>query len=198
MNSNELSTKVDVAYAELVKAAELGSSPAEQKLYSQLMPKARSYLSHRRLEAEVEDLAHEAFIVFLNKVRNGELGEPERASSYFIGIVKNLLIGYQRKGARRKTTPDSIAIESAHDETSTNTEELTHRSELAQCLNRGLGKLTTERDRDLLCKYYLQDSRRADICFEMGLTAEQFSRVLYRARARLRHILSDTEAVLYI
>ncbi len=49
-----------------------------------------------------------------------------------------------------------------------------------------LQDLSTERDRQILTRYYLADQDKDDICRELELPEDHFKRVLFRARQRYR------------
>jgi RNA polymerase sigma-70 factor (ECF subfamily) len=47
-----------------------------------------------------------------------------------------------------------------------------------------LGALDSDRDREILFRFYLAEDDKARICRDLGLTALHFNRVLFRARER--------------
>jgi hypothetical protein len=55
-------------------------------------------------------------------------------------------------------------------------------------VRRTLEGLSTERDRDVLRRFYLTADDKDCICADLGLTRLQFNRVLYRARERFREL----------
>ena len=42
-----------------------------------------------------------------------------------------------------------------------------------------------ERDREVICRFYLEEQLQDQICREMGLTSTQYRLIKYRAKARL-------------
>ena len=52
-----------------------------------------------------------------------------------------------------------------------------------------LDELPTERDRQLLMRFYLDGTDKQQLCRELGLSPKHFDRVLMRARSRLRTII---------
>ena len=54
-----------------------------------------------RNPADAEDLVHETFIVALEKIRRGELREPDRLSGFMSSIARNLALSHSRKAERR-------------------------------------------------------------------------------------------------
>jgi len=60
---------------------------------------------------------------------------------------------------------------------------------LAQAVAELLEELPTERDRQLLMRFYLDGTDKQQLCRELGLSPKHFDRVLMRARSRLRTII---------
>jgi len=60
---------------------------------------------------------------------------------------------------------------------------------LAQSVAALLDELPTERDRQLLIRFYLDGTDKQQLCSELGLSPKHFDRVLMRARTRLRTII---------
>ena len=52
-----------------------------------------------------------------------------------------------------------------------------------------LDELPTQRDRQLLIRFYLEGGDKQQLCRELGLSPKHFDRVLMRARSRLRVII---------
>jgi len=52
-----------------------------------------------------------------------------------------------------------------------------------------LSELSTDRDRQLLQLYYLEEREKAEICQQLALSPAHFDRVLYRAKQRFRKLL---------
>jgi len=53
----------------------------------------------------------------------------------------------------------------------------------------GAEELPTERDRQLLTRFYLDGTDKQQLCRDLGLSPKHFDRVLMRARSRLRTII---------
>lgn len=49
----------------------------------------------------------------------------------------------------------------------------------------------SERDRAILSAFYLQEQEKGDICRSMGVTDAQFRLIIFRAKERMRRILSQ-------
>ena len=62
------------------------------------------------------------------------------------------------------------------------------RSELAEIVRRVLSEMTSERDRQVLFRFYIAGDGKDAICRDLGLTSLHFNRVLFRARERYREL----------
>lgn len=134
-----------------------------------------------------EDLAHDALIVLLQRVRDDALDEPERAYSYLVGIARRLHIAAQRKSYRRQTDADSDLVEQTGTR-ATAPDQLMAAQELTTLTRKLVEKLGVDRDRLLVQKHYLFDQDSRAVQQDLQLNAEQIHRLLYRCRQRLRVI----------
>ena len=58
--------------------------------------------------------------------------------------------------------------------------------ERANVARKVLAELDSERDRQILFRFYVADETKARICADLGLSSLHFNRVLFRARGRYR------------
>jgi DNA-directed RNA polymerase specialized sigma24 family protein len=56
-----------------------------------------------RYTAVAEDLHQEAFRIILEKIRQGDIREPESLSGFVCGVARNLTIDYFRRAARQES-----------------------------------------------------------------------------------------------
>jgi RNA polymerase sigma-70 factor (ECF subfamily) len=175
--------------ADLVRRIRSGDPAAEAELV-QRFSRAVSFLLRRlaRDEALVEDLYQETFRLVIEKVRGGELREPERLPGFVSSMTRNLFLGSARRGGRRqKWQGDSEATETAPDPAPGQLAKLLA-EERAVIVRRVLAELKNDRDREILSRYYLADQDKEDICRALDLSDLHFNRVLFRARQRYREL----------
>lgn len=55
-------------------------------------------------------------------------------------------------------------------------------------IRRVLNGLTTDRDREVLFRFYINEERKEQICADLGLSDLHFNRVLHRARQRYKEL----------
>jgi RNA polymerase sigma-70 factor (ECF subfamily) len=167
-----------------------GDSAAESELVEKYSRGVRLLLLKRTGNAQVAaDCANDTFVVVLQKLRAGELNNPDALSAYIRQTAINLSIQYFRKEKRYVSQDDGI-IEL----------NLSHRdgkdSEIDRELLRGkleeaLEQLSVPRDREILRRFYLGDEDKDDICGALELSAAHFDRVLYRAKQRMRELINN-------
>lgn len=66
------------------------------------------------------------------------------------------------------------------------------RSERAVIVRRVLAEMASERDRQILFRFYVAEDEKDEICNDLGLTSLHFNRVLFRARERFRQLYRET------
>jgi RNA polymerase sigma-70 factor, ECF subfamily len=145
---------------------------------------------HTNGRPEAEDLFQDTFRTALEKLRRGELREPEKLPGFLAGIARSLAIEHYRKVARRKTDPDSDVLLEV---TATGIGQLGQilDRENAAIVRRVLHELSNSRDRELLLRFYIAEEDKDRISADYGLTGLQFNRVLHRARQRYRELFLE-------
>jgi len=109
------------------------------------------------------------------------------------GTARNLLIAERRKTARRQTDADPEGLErAAHPARGQLSSVLLE--EEAAIVRRLIGELPTDRDRQLLLRFYVAEEEKESICADLGLDSLHFNRVLFRARHRFKELLERFQA----
>jgi len=174
---------------DLVRRIVSGEPAAEAELV-QRFSRALSFLLRRltRDEAAAEDLYQETFRLVIEKLRLGELREPERLPGFVSSMARNLFLGSVRRGGRRgKWHGDPEAVETAPDPAPGQLARLLAQ-ERAAAVRRVLAELRNDRDREILSRYYIAGEDKEDICRGLGLSDLHFNRVLFRARQRYKEL----------
>jgi len=150
----------------------------------------------RRLGAPpdlAEDLHQETFRIALERLRRRALDEPAALSGFLRGTARNLMEAERRKIIRRRTDTDeeklAQAVHPAPSQLST-----VLRDEEAESVRRLIGELATDRDRQVLLRFYVAEEEKGSICADLGLDSLHFNRVLFRARQRFKEILESHRA----
>lgn len=166
-----------------------GDRGAEQELLTRLYRPMLMMLKRRTGDAFLaEDLTQEALSLLLERLRGAGIENPEKLSSFAHRTALNLLIGRNRKQARRQTYPDSELIERTHSSDNSNLETLLRREE-DSAVRSLLAELSTPRYRDLLQRTYLYQEAKLDVCQALNLSPDQFDKIHYRAKKRFRQLV---------
>ena len=179
--------------ADLVRRIAAGDASAEGELV-QRYSRGLLYLL-RRLGASpelAEDLHQETFRVVLERLRQKELEDPAGLAGFLRGTARNLMTAERRKTARRRTEADDEMLEQAvHPGQGQLSSVLL--DEEAAIVRKLIGELPTDRDQQLLLRFYVAEEDKTSICADLGLDSLHFNRVLFRARQRFKELLERFE-----
>jgi RNA polymerase sigma-70 factor (ECF subfamily) len=177
------------AASDLVRRIAVGDAAAEGELVERYSRGLRYLL--RRLGAPPEladDFHQETFRIVLERLRKKELDEPEGLAGFLRGTARNLMIAERRKTARRRTESDDEEIAQAVNPAPSQLSTVLLDEE-AETVRRLIRELPTDRDRQLLLRYYVSEEEKESLCADLGLDSLHFNRVLFRARQRFKEIL---------
>jgi RNA polymerase sigma-70 factor (ECF subfamily) len=178
---------------ELCQRIQANDRKAEALLVGRLQPGLRLVL-HRATGGDLElarELCQETLVIVIKRLRSTGLNDPSELTAFAAQTARNLAIAYRRKDARRRTQPDSEALDIAPDPNLGQPEQVAV-GKLGPLVQRLLDQLPTDRDRSILKRFYLHEEDKAVICRDFSLTELAFNQVLFRARNRFRELLSDT------
>lgn len=136
---------------------------------------------------DTEDLCQETFRLTLEKLRRGELREPEKLSGFICGVARNLAIDHVRRIRRRELVADAEEIPPVADSAPDQLDALLLKETIA-ATHTVLQELESKRDRELLYRFYIAEEDKEKICADLNLTSLHFNRVLHRARERFREL----------
>ncbi|MBS0374433.1 MAG: sigma-70 family RNA polymerase sigma factor [Proteobacteria bacterium] len=133
------------------------------------------------------DILQDAVVTTLTKLRDGQLERPESAGGFIYRVALNHLRNHRRKDRWVRDVP--IDVEHLEDTGPLPDADSGHRAQWAEIVAMVLEELPTDRDRDILIRFYLDDEDKESICRALGLSAEHFNRVIFRARERFRELM---------
>ena len=176
----------NLSNSELCKFVSQGSASAEQQVYQNNIGMAQKeafrWLNNRE---DAADIAQDALLTVLCKLRDGFLEEPEKLEGFIRRTVKFSAIGFLRKHSVSKTVNvASIAENSISSEFDGFV--YTAKKEIDNKVVVLLESLQQGRDRNLLKQHYLNQVPKTTLCSQFDLEPAQFDRVIHRARSRLR------------
>ena len=177
----------------IVSAALTGDRQAESRMLIALRPGVLAVLRfgafHRWVDAE--DLTQETLHIVVERVRARTIDDPRKVFAFAAATARNLALNAARKVLRQQTVVDSELVDELAQNMEMEQSELSEQDDrqLAEAVAALLDELPTERDRQLLMRFYLDGTDKQQLCQELGLSPKHFDRVLMRARSRLRTII---------
>jgi RNA polymerase sigma-70 factor (ECF subfamily) len=170
--------------AELVARIRNGDPLAEEELVARYSRGVALILRRNAtVTAAVEDLYQEVFLRAVEKIRGGEVRDPERLSGFICALARNLAIDHFRRNSPADLLSES---DSGLRDREPSPLERVLRIEDAHNVREVLAELTSERDRQVLFRFYIFEEDKDRICNELKMTSLQFNRILHRARERFR------------
>ena len=153
---------------------------AEAELYRRLAPRVRLYgRRHLRDDDEARDLMQHVMAATIEKLRAGELREPERIVSFVFGMCRLVTIEMRRGERRRADLLEKFGadLEIADIAVPPRLDE----AKVAACLER-----LAERERAVLLLSFYEEEPADKVGAALGLSAGNVRVIRHRAIERLR------------
>jgi RNA polymerase sigma-70 factor (ECF subfamily) len=153
---------------------------AETELYRRLAPRVRLYgLRHLRDRHAAEDLVQQVLLMTLERLRAGEIREPERIASFVLGTCRMTVLE-MRRGTRRRevlleTWGDAAEAFMAPEPPAFDPDRL------AGCL-----EALSERERSVVVMSFFGDKQADEVGAELAISAGNVRVIRHRALGRLR------------
>ena len=181
-------TLADSSVTSLVERIVDGDPDAEAELVEHF-GRGITYVLRReaRNEENVRDLFQETFRIAIEKIRKGDLRESRKLGSFLASIARFTVIDFYRARARHDSRFEQTGeiIYAAPDDTQLQT---LVRREQAGLVRRAIDELKSDRDRQILFRFFIAEDEKEDICRDLNLTSLHFNRVLHRAKLRYKEL----------
>ncbi len=153
---------------------------AEAELCRRFAPRVRLYgLRHLRDRHAADDLVQQVLMTTLERLRAGEVREPERLASFIFGMCRMTVLELRRGSSRRERLLETFGgMEEAAE--APEPRALDERK-LAACLER-----LAERERAVLLASFFADKSAQAAAGELSLTTANVRVIRHRALAKLR------------
>ena len=177
----------DGALARRVAAAgKSPDAPAEAELYRRLARRARLYgLRHLRDEQAAADLAQQVLLTTLERLRAGEVREPDKIASFVLGMCRMTVLEMRRGTRRRGELLERWIPENTYEAP----EPLTlDPDRLAGCL-----EALPERERSVVVMSFFADKQADEVGAELGISGGNVRVIRHRALGRLRECMGADE-----
>jgi RNA polymerase sigma-70 factor (ECF subfamily) len=139
------------------------------------------------------DCVQETFLIALTRIRSGEIEKPKNIASFLRQTAVYVCVDYYRKQKRftELGSEESMVQQQQPDQVLDGIQ----RFELRKMLQEILGILPTNRDREILERFYFLEEEKVDLCERFELSSAHFDRVIFRAKARVRSILKENHHI---
>lgn len=170
-------------WSPLVERIRQGDREAVGELYEQILPGLRFYFVNRLGRDAASDAAHSVFLRAVEQIAAGDLREPEALPGYMRTMAARYVCAQIEQRQREQWQSLTPLMESRLSDGRKGPESEYGQQErltLALKVLRGM----SEREREILTRFYLYEQTQEQICREMGLTETQFRLLKSRAKAR--------------
>lgn len=168
-------------------AAAGGDAQAEGELYRRLARRVRLYgLRHLRDEHAAADLVQQVLLTTLERLRAGEVREPDRIASFVLGMCRMTVLEMRRGAKRREELLEKWMPANGVPASAGMTDEplVLDREKLAGCLER-----LAQRERSVVLLTFAADKAADEVGKELGVSAGNVRVIRHRAIARLRECM---------
>jgi RNA polymerase sigma-70 factor (ECF subfamily) len=172
-----------VDWPELVARIQRGDDTGMEDLYRLFARGIRFYLCRQLGMQELDDKVHDTFLIVVQAIRRGDLREPDRLMGFVRTVVRRQVAAHidQVVHSRRDEMHLDVGVRVA--DARRNPEQSMAYQQKGDFMREILRQLS-DRDREILTRFYLHEETQEEICTEMGLTETQFRLLKSRAKAR--------------
>ncbi len=174
---------IHAGWAKLVERIRSGETDGMEELYQLFSRGIRFHLCRQLGPQELDDKVHDTFVVVVQAIRRGELREPERLMGFVRTIVRRQVAAHIDRVVQNRRDQAEFDSSVRVPDPRGNPEETAIFHQRIALIRRVLAELS-ERDREILTRFYIDEQSQDRICSDMGLTETQFRLLKSRAKAR--------------
>jgi RNA polymerase sigma-70 factor (ECF subfamily) len=175
-----LSAASDGDVARAIAAAPAGTAEAEEsELYRRVARRVRLYgLKHLRDAAAADDLAQQVLLLTIERLRAGDVRNPDEIGSFILGASRMQAGSMDRKTRRRERLTAAFHHPALAVDPDDGAVDITA---VSRCL-----QVLAERDRQVLVLTFYAEKTSAEIATDLGVTGTVVRVARHRALGRLR------------
>jgi RNA polymerase sigma-70 factor (ECF subfamily) len=162
-------------------------SAAESELYRRLARRVRLYgLRHLRDAQAAADLVQHVLLTTLERLRAGEVREPDKIASFVLGMCRMTVLEMRRGSRRREALLEKWLPDSAERAYEAPEPRALETERLAGCL-----QALAARERSVVLLSFFADKPAEEVAGELGLSAGNVRVIRHRALGRLRQCMES-------
>jgi RNA polymerase sigma-70 factor (ECF subfamily) len=171
----------------LVERIHGGDESGMEELYRLFGRGIRYYLCRQLGHQELDDKVHDTFVIVVQAIRRGELREPDRLMGFVRTVVRRQVAAYIDDAVHSRRDELNLDLGIRVADRRNNPEQSAAFRQKVEFMLEVLRALS-ERDREILTRFYLDEESQETICREMILSETQFRLLKSRAKARFGEI----------
>lgn len=171
----------------LVERIHAGDESGMEELYRLFGRGIRYYLCRQLGHQELDDKVHDTFVIVVQAIRRGELREPDRLMGFVRTVVRRQVAAYIDDAVHSRRDELNLDLGIRVADRRSNPEQSAAFRQKVELMLEVLRSLS-DRDREILTRFYLDEQSQEMICREMVLSETQFRLLKSRAKARFGEI----------
>ena len=171
------------AWGPLVARVRDGDPRAMTQLYQAFLRGIRYYLCRHLGVQDLDDKVHDSYLIVVQAIQKGELRDPEKLMGFVRTVARRQVAAHIDEAVHNRREVTDVEVGTKIPDSRTTPEQrvlMDERTELMIRVLRGI----SQRDREILTRFYLYEQTQEQICEEMGLSETQFRLLKSRAKAR--------------
>jgi RNA polymerase sigma-70 factor (ECF subfamily) len=176
-----------VDWKDLVERIHRAEESGMEELYRLFGRGIRYYLCRQLGHQELDDKVHDTFVIVVQAIRRGELREPDRLMGFVRTVVRRQVAAYIDDAVHSRRDELNLDLGVRVADRRNNPEQSAAFRQKVEFMLDVLRSLS-ERDREILTRFYLDEQSQERICQEMALSETQFRLLKSRAKARFGEI----------
>lgn len=170
-------------WADLVERIRRRDEAGMEELYGIFAKGIRFFLCRQLGPQELDDKVHDTFLIVVQAVQRGDLREPERLMGFVRTIVRRQVAAYIDEMVHSRREEMDIELGGRVPDRRSNPEQSLAFRQRVDLMKSVLGELS-EKDREILTRFYLHEQTQEQICDDMDLSETQFRLLKSRAKHR--------------
>lgn len=170
-------------WAVLVAQVQAGKDEGMENLYRLFSRGIRYYLCRQLGPQELEDKVHDTFLIVVNAIQRGDLREPDRLMGFVRTVVRRQVAAYIEQAVHTRRDQADLESGASVVDRKQNPEQAAILRQKSVLMKSVLESMS-DRDREILRRFYIDEQSQEEICREMDLTETQFRLLKSRAKTK--------------